>query len=253
VLHEIVGHGGSALLVGVPVKAVSTTTVFIEWGRIDSAAEGRIIDLGGVVVNLLTGAVGLAILRYRKSSSVASRCFLWLVTTWSFIIAAMNLVTAPLLGGGDLAEATRGLEPRPLFVAGVVAFGAVVAIVGFRMPLRLWMPALEGNDRGLLRLYTVVPVATLVVVQTLSMMASPFSTEPLENNHMAACVLAYLHFALWALLVNVILGPRGPHPVEGLHLERSQPWLAVGLAVALFFILVLGPGLGPLGDDPRLG
>ena len=34
IMHEIVGHAGFAAIMGIPVRAVSTTTVFLEWDKI---------------------------------------------------------------------------------------------------------------------------------------------------------------------------------------------------------------------------
>jgi O-antigen/teichoic acid export membrane protein len=59
-------------------------------------------------------------------------------------------------------------------------------------------------------------------------------------------------FGLWFALVNLVPRPRSTEPVESIRLTRSKTSLAVGLIVFLIFVAVLGPGLGPLGDDPRL-
>lgn len=37
-----------------------------------------------------------------------------------------------------------------------------------------------------------------------------------------------------------------------IRLLRSRTWLAAGLIVLLAFLAVLGPGLSPLEEDPRL-
>lgn len=252
VLHEIVGHAGSALLLGIPVKAVSTTTAFIDSAQVQSATEYRLINAAGVLVNLVTGAAALLILRFRRSASRSWRCFLWLFATMSLVIAVMNLVTAALLGGGDWAEITETLEPRALYVALVVGAGILVAIAGYRISLRAWMPDLADHDRTAQLQLTLIPVVVLTIFQSLSLVASPFATAPPESNHLIASVFAYVHFGLWALLVNLVRAPRSSEPAESIRLQPSRPWLMVGLAVFLLFVLVLGPGLGPLADDPRL-
>jgi hypothetical protein len=52
--------------------------------------------------------------------------------------------------------------------------------------------------------------------------------------------------------VNLVPVPRSTAPVDSIRLARSPGWLIVGLAVAVVYIGVLGPGLGPLDADPRL-
>ena len=92
----------------------------------------------------------------------------------------------------------------------------------------------------------------MIVVQTLSVLPSPFATAPADANHLLASLFAYAHLIVWAVLVNRGVGPRSPRPVDDLTLNRSTGWLAAGAAIIIVFIAVLGPGLGPLEDDPRL-
>ena len=60
VLHEIVGHAGAAVLLGVPVRAVSTTTIFADWDQIQSIADNQIIHVSATLLNLATGCLALA-------------------------------------------------------------------------------------------------------------------------------------------------------------------------------------------------
>ncbi len=250
VFHEVVGHAGSALALGIAVEAVSTTTVFFEPTQNVSLADYRILHAAATVVNVLTGALALAALHFRMTKSKSIRCFLWLFATMSLIIAAMNLVTAPLLGGGDWTEVTTGLEPRALYVAAIVCVGVVLTVVAYVISLRAWMPEVE--DRTLRLKITLIPIATLAIFQSLSLVGSPFATAPVEDNHLIASVFAYVHFGIWAIVVNRLRRPRSSEPLESIRLERSTAWLMTGAVVFLLFVLVLGPGLGPLGDDPRL-
>jgi 4-amino-4-deoxy-L-arabinose transferase-like glycosyltransferase len=248
VLHEVVGHAGAAVLVGVSVRAVSTTTVFIPGDQIHSLGDVRTIHAAATVLNLVTGGLALLALRSRWVTSSASRYFLWIFATISFIIATLNF-----LAGADWAEVTTGLEPRGLWRAGVVAVGLLVAVAGYVLPLRLWMPDLR-KSRGLQLKITAIPVAVLIVVQTLSVVRSPFAARPIDSgdNALMTVVALFLFFGLWLALVNLVPRPRSTAPVESIRLTRSKGWLAVGLIVLLVFVAVLGPGLGPLEDDPRL-
>ncbi len=248
VLHEIVGHAGAALLLGIPVKAVSTTTVYIAGDQIHSFADVRTIDAAGSVLNLVTGGLALLALRSGKVTSAASRYFLWLFATISLIVVTLNLLV-----GSDLSEVISGLKPEGLWKAGLFATGVLVAIVGYALPLRLWMPNLRDNRRLQLKI-TAVPVAVVVVVQTLSVAKSPFTAVPMSSGTNALMTVVALSFflGLWLVAVNLIQRPRSNEPVEGIQLTRSKSWLVIGLIVFLIFVAVLGPGLGPLEHDPRL-
>jgi hypothetical protein len=251
ILHEVIGHAGSAALLGIPVRAVSTTTMYIEWDQIRSAGEDRIINAAGVGMNLLSGIIALLYLRSIKVTHSATRYFLWLFSTISFTIVTMNLISASLIGEGDWAVFIREFERREIWKVGIIVVGIILAIPGYILPLRLWMPDLKGNRKALLKI-TVIPVITIIVVQSLSLVGSPFSSLPPENNHLIASVFAYFHFVLWVILVNVLPKPRSKTLVESIHLPRSNVYLGIGLLIGIFFIAVLGPGLGPLEEDPRL-
>ena len=251
ILHEVVGHAGSAALLGIPVRAVSTTTMYIEWDQIRSVGEDRIINAAGVGMNFLSGIIALLYLRLIKVTHSSTRYFLWLFSSISFTIVTMNLISASLIGEGDWAVFIREFERRDLWKAGIIVVGFILAIPGYFLPLRFWMPNLKGNRKVLLKI-TVIPVITIIVVQTLSLIGSPFSNLPPENNHLIASVFAYFHFVLWAILVNILPMHRSKNSVESIHLPRSNVFLGIGLMIGIIFIAVLGPGLGPLDEDPRL-
>lgn len=252
ILHEIVGHAGTSALLGIPVKAVSTTTIYIEWDQIGSVVENRIIHASGAIMNILTGVIALLLLKSKKVTSSATRYFLWLFSTISFIIVTLNFISAPLIGGGDWTVIVEDFEQRKLWKAIILGVGVILTIPGYALPLRFWMPNLEGNRRALLKI-TVIPVITLIIVQSLSLIGSPFASLPPEYNHLLASVFIYFHFILWSILVNILPIPRSKKPKDSIRLTRSNNYLVIGLVMAIFFIVVLGPGLGPLEEDPRLG
>jgi hypothetical protein len=248
VLHEIVGHGGAAVLLGIPVRAVSTTTIFAEWDQVQSMAEVRIIHASATLLNLLTGCVALVALRSPRVTSPVSRYLLWVFATISFVVVTLNLVA-----GGDWSVVIEGMEPAGLWRAGVPVAGILVGVLGYVLPLRLWLPDLRQH-RGLQLKVTATPVLVLLAVQTLSVLGSPFGSVPLDTgtNALISSAALAVFFGLWLALVNLVPVPRSRAPVDSIALARSKGWLAVGLVVAVLFIGVVGPGLGPLEADPRL-
>jgi len=251
VLHEIVGHGGAAALLGIPVRAVSTTTLFADWDQIQSMAEVRTIHASATVLNLVTAGLALLALRSPRVTSPASRYFLWVFATISLVIVTLNLTLGVAVG--DWSVVIDGLEPAGVWRAGVLAAGLLVAVVGYVLPLRLWLPDLRGR-RGLQLKVTAVPVLVLLVVQTLSVLGSPFTEVPRDSgtNALVSSWALTVIFGLWLALVNLVSVPRSTAPVGSIRLPRSKGWLAVGLVVLVVFVGVLGPGLGPLEADPRL-
>ena len=251
VLHEIVGHAGAATLLGIPVRAVSTIAMFIDGDQVVSLFENRIIHAGGTIMNLVTGIIALVVLRSPKITHSATRYFLWLFSTVSFIIATLNLVSAPLIGAGDWTVFVQGFERKQLWLSMIIAVGVILTIPGYLLPLRFWMPDLRENPTLRLKI-TAIPVITMITIQILSLIGSPFSSLPPDQNHLLASVFAFLHFILWVILVNIIPIPHSRNPIESIRLPRSNFFIGFGLVMAFIFIAVLGPGLGPLEEDPRV-
>lgn len=250
-LHEVIGHAGSAASMGIRVRAVSTTTIYIEWSQIKSAAEIQIIHAAGAGLNLLSGMIALLYLRSEMIKDSATRYFLWLFSTVSFIIVTFNLISLPLIGGGDWSVIIQETNNQAMWKAIIVGVGVILTIAGYALPMRYWLPDMRGHRKTLLNI-TVIPVLTMIIVQSLSLIESPFSRLPPENNHLLASVFAYLHFVLWVILVNILPVPRSTRRVESISLPRSNIYLSIGLIVGVLFIGILGPGLGPLEQDPRL-
>lgn len=128
VSHEIVGHAGAAVLLGIPVRAVSTTTAAIAGDQLTSIGAYRTIMAAGTVMNLVGGAAALLLLRVQRQAKSATRYFLWLFATFSFIIATMNLVSVMFIGAGDWTEFTRELEPRVLWKAIIIGVGVILTV-----------------------------------------------------------------------------------------------------------------------------
>ena len=251
ILHEIVGHGGAAVLMGFDVKAASTTTVFFTSDQPYDIDKERFFNAAGVLVNLITGSLALIVLRWRNALSPSWRCFLWLFASFSAIVVAVNLVSAPLIGGGEWTAILRGLEPGAGWKSLVIGTGVVLAVVGYILPLRLFMP--QVKDRRLVQLgLTAIPVLTVIIFHSLSLLRSPFAKLPPDTNHLVASVFAYLHLVLWVVMVNVIPWPRSSGPAERIRLSRSGTWLAAGLIILVFYVAVLGPGIGSFEGDARL-
>ena len=245
-LHEIVGHAVTAVLMGLDVRVVSTTGVDIPSDQVSyDPGKGRLILAGGTVVNLLAGAIALLLLHFRKPLSGASRYFLWLFATFSFIIVIMNLATVPALGAGDWIGFVQALDAGNLYIAIIIGTGILFALPGYALPLWEWMPDMKGNRLALLKI-TSLPVLALSITQVLSVLRSPFPGQPAGQNYLAS-IFVCIHCVLWAILVNLIPVPRSSKGIESIDLGRSPFWLGAGILFFLFFVLVLGAGLGPLG------
>ena len=248
-LHEVTGHAVPALLMGLDVNLATSTGVNIPSDQVPydlwSSAQARMLLAGGTVVNFLTGAIALLLSHFRKPTSKASRYFLWLFATFSFVIVIMYLVTTTAIGAGDWIGFVQGLNPRNLYIAIIIGTGILLALPGYALPLREWIPSLKGNRLTLLKI-TFIPVLALTITQILSTLRSPYLSEQGGQNPLLASIFVCIHLVFWAILVNLIPVPRSSKGIESISLGRSPYWLVAGIVFFLFFVLILGAGIGPL-------
>ena len=256
IFHEIIGHAGMGLLSGLDLKAVNTTTADfdVNWDK-EIAENGffhyRLFLIGGALVNFLTGFAALLFLRNKKVRDPNLRLFLWLFASFSYVIVVMNLVTAPLTGGRDFAGIIQSYDKQTIPQVITLFSGLAIMAAGFIVIQRSFMPVLKGFRRiGLI--LAGIPVITVLIVQSLSIVQSPFASLPASQNHLLASVFAYFHLVLWAIVVVAI-----PVSNRSLSIKKTLPvksnlWMIFSLIALVLFIFILGPGIGSFEGHPGL-
>jgi hypothetical protein len=256
IIHEILGHAGVGLLSGFQIKAVNTTTAYldVDWEK-EIAQNGfdtlRLFLIGGVLLNFMTGLISILILRFSQSINAQARLFLWLFSSFSYVVVVMNLITAPLTGGGDLAEIIRTYEKQDLAQLMVLIVGIFIAISGYLVLQKTFMPSTEGR-RSIRISLVLFPVLTIIALQTLSVLQSPFSSLPPAQNHLIASIFAYFHFLIWAFAVMIIPSPGKHNLFENSLPNRSVKWMIFGTVVTVFYLFIFGPGIGSFEGHPLL-
>ena len=83
------------------------------------------------------------------------------------------------------------------------------------------------GHRSILISLTLIPALTVIIIQTLSLLKSPFAYLPPSQNHLLASV------------ENILTG-------------KSFYIITIGIIVAVFYIFILGPGIGSFEGHPSL-
>jgi len=248
ITHEFFGHAVFGIVSGLKLNAVSTSTAFfnIDWNS-NINQHGyttlRLFLLGGVLVNFVTGIIALLILRFNKSLSSQMYLFLWLFSSFSFIIIVMNCISVTLIGSGDLPQIISTFKNHENLKIIVLIIGFITMIAGYMIIQKSFMPEIKGH-RSVLISITLIPVITAIIIQTLSLLKSPFAYLPPSQNHLLASALVYFHFLLWALIVNIIPLSSKKNSIEKVMTEKSIIWITISLIMIVFYIFILGPGIG---------
>ena len=254
--HETFGHVGFGLLSGFKLKALNTTTALLDvnWDNeinLNGFIKYRLFLIGGVCMNFLTGLIAYLILKYKSGLNTQMRLFLWLFASFSYVVIVMNLISVPIIGGGDLTGIIRTYDNQDRAKMIVIIVGFVFMIVGYLALQKSFIPKIKKHRLILLSI-AGIPVVTVIVLQTLSLINSPFSYLPASQNHFLASVFAYFHFILWAIVVYIIPASNKKYSIEDLIPNKSVLWIVVGVVATIFYIFILGSGLGSFDGHPSL-
>jgi hypothetical protein len=113
------------------------------------------------------------------------------------------------------------------------------------------MPEIKKH-RSILLSIAGIPVVTVIVLQTLSLISSPFSYLSASQNHLLASVFAYFHFILWAMIVYIVPASNKKYSIEDLIPNRSVLLIVIGVVATVFYIFILGSGIGSFDGHPSL-
>lgn len=243
-VHEGLGHGGAALLLGARPRMLNA--IFFNYDEATASNTGqRLISAAGSVVNLLVGLPLLAIIP--RIRSTRWRYFLWLFAAVNILTAFGYLLYSGIAGIGDWARVIDGFEPRLLFRGGMIVLGGILYFVAAP---RLLMPPLDpflGRDsaarEGRARKLSLVPYLAGGVALALAGALNPLGWKVMLISAVAA------GFGGCSLLAWYPALPRKPDPATPappLGIARSGGWLVAAVVVLLVFVFVLGRGIGSL-------
>jgi hypothetical protein len=232
VVHELVGHGWVCTLVGGRILAVAPL-----WMR--CSVDHRLMVLAGPMANLVAGAVCWAILRATPPRAAAGRLFLWLSIAFQWLVAAGYVAVGAASGFGDWPVILPALSSWPARVAAIVvaAGGYVLAL---RALARLGVQRLGASlleEARLTRVGVLPALAAGAVAVLAELVGGRF--QPLGLALAIGCTAV----VGWSLLATPrFVGPKGTEGGDHLSVRRSLGWILGGVAAAIGFIALVGPG-----------
>ena len=246
VLHEGLGHGGACLLLG--AKPTMFNAIFFNYDESTASDTAqRIISAAGSIVNAIVGLTLVALLRSRAPLSPRWRYFLWLFCAVNLLTAFGYLLFSGVGDIGDWSRVIQGARPAWLFRLVLVAAGGVLYFV---VAPRLLMPALDPflgrNPEARVaraRQLSLLPYVTGAVTLIVAGLLNPLGMKIVLISA-AAASLGGTSLLAWYPAI-----PRAPSVYATdtpLGISRSIPWIASAAIAMVFFVLVLGPGIGKL-------
>ncbi len=242
-VHEGVGHGGACLLAGGRALALSAVHFDGDLGGLAPAAV-KWVAAGGTLANLAVGLLAAAALCFSPGHSDRTRVFLWLSMTVNLLQAAGYWLFSGTLRVGDWAKVIEGWTPHWAWRLGLASFGGAAYWGVVLFSLHVLSPLLgpgPGRWRRAVPL-TVIPYLAGGILYATAGLLNPVGPLLVLISAAAASFGGTSGLAWMAqLLRDERRFP--PHDGPKVKIARSVPWLAVGLAVVLLFVGVLGPGI----------
>ena len=238
-VHELLGHGITALFLHVKVLAVSTV-------GLQTAESSRMVAAAGAIANVIAGAIGLLFVR-RSHGSASWRYFLWLFGFLNLMNGTGYLMASALLNSGDWAVVISGLQPPLLWRAGMGALGIISFITIVRWSARVMASMVnEGlfDRRDMIRL-TVPPYFAGGVLFIAASVFNPVGSALILGSGAGASLGLTFGLLLAPGMIKDMTKSEAAHQQEAKppSLPLSKSWIVAALLMAAIFIGIFGPGV----------
>ena len=239
IVHEGLGHGGMALLLGAKIIQVTNTNMEYDLVGVSEAAS-RAIAIGGTLANVIFGFLALWGLKKMMIQSANMRFFLWLFGHVNLFkgFGYLLITFAPI---GDWNDATNGLPSQVAWMIFFTLLGAVTSLGTFFYAART-LDEFIGQDKDRRRRAFTLTLIPYFLGGTVNVLATIFGLGVTIYTFTGA--LATFGGTFLMVWLGLAIGLPRPHtPLEPVTPSRNTGWLvAGGLALALYFFW-LGPGL----------
>lgn len=241
-IHEAVGHGLTAFLLGAKLKQIAGDFVDYDNARLSPWAN-RAVAAGGTAANLLAGALSLLWLRREKPRGANARYFLWLLGHINLFQGFGYMMVLSFASFGDWHAFVQGLEFKMGWQVGFTLFGLAGSLIAFFHSARS-LDSFAGADDSVRRnrafLLTFIPYLLGGLVNSLSAAFGP-----------GGMLLVFISAAMATfggtcplVWVPLAMGPaRTTTPETPFTPTRSKFWLGLGVAALAVYFFILGPGL----------
>ena len=231
VAHEGLGHGGACLALGGKVVSLSTTYE-------DCSVRSWLIDGAGPSAGIVVALLAWAWLRLAPPRSMATRAFLCLTFAFAGFWNVGYLVKSGLTDQGDWAFVIAGLEPALAWHVGLTILGIALYATVMRM-LAAALGRTLASDEAPGRRPLAFALVCYLAAAALSAIAASFDLRGAVTILTDALPSSLGSFGL--VWVGWTMNKRRPD--LRLAVPSSPGWIAAGIASAVFFVAVLGPGL----------
>jgi hypothetical protein len=231
VVHELIGHAGTAWLLGIPIVRISSVAL-------QTHGSSRLLASAGPGTNVVVGCLAL-VAAGRARRLTAGTWFLWLFAAVN-LTQVLDLTTSAASDSGDSAVVIRGLHPAWAWRSGMalVGFAAYVAVV--RGSARVLSGLVREQSLPAAEISRLIRAAYLsgAAVLIIASIFNPIGPRSILTSGVGASLLFTAGFLRIPALVRTTTTEHEPES----SIPRSGTVLAIGTLAAIAFIAWFGPG-----------
>ena len=236
VAHEALGHGLAVLAMG--AKPAMLTTCYFR----SSGSLSRWIPAAGGIANVVVGLLSMMALRLLRPARPSVRFFLVLSMAFNLLFAAAYPAYSGIALFGDWAAVISGLSPTWLWRS-LLVIGSVISYYLSLLLLAVELRPFCGSDApgALARLQqiTLIPFIAALAVAGVGGAFNPAGWTIIFTSALPGAAAA---FGLTQMDNFPAVRRSGSYARAG-TITRSLGWILAAVAVLVFFVGVLGPGI----------
>ena len=238
--HEIIGHCGTAALLGTKCSLISTT--YIPLATEIPTWKFRIVAIAGSAANWIVALVCLGLLYVWRNPSPMLRYFLWLSVCVNLFIPSTYLLASPIIMFGDWYNIILDFPQQFGWRIAMTAAGVLASLFSFWL-CRVELGKLIGFGGRAARSGAWSLIAPAYVAGGIvTVIAALLSPLPAKWAQLQAAGGTF-GLTFWLLLLPLGI-PEAHTPVQHpFVIPQSVGWIVAGALCALAFIGVLGPGI----------
>jgi hypothetical protein len=240
VVHEGLGHGLAACLLGARDLRLSTAALHLDNASISPQAS-RIISIAGPLTGLFVGLFLAVYHAGTRSKNAELRYCLWLTAYVCLFANAGYLMALSFVPFGDIHGFVKGLHGEIVWRLGLTAAGTVLSVVTLFLAGRTLDEFLGRAERraraAKLLVISYFAGSAPLILSTLLGKDGPF----LALASAAPATLGGTILLLYTILcVGKARPTTDPNPLTP---GKNFAWRAAGVVAVLVYGLVLGPGV----------
>ncbi len=239
--HEIIGHGGAALLVG--GELISVNAMYFDHDISNATFwQEKFVRANGSFINIIFVLIAVVWISRLKNKSTWFGYLLWLIIMMNCFQAGNYIAFGKFISPGmDWAIILNNLEPRMLWGTLEMCLGISLIVLGFYYGRKYHYYFLDLKSSLLKQRFKIfgIPVLTATLISLSAALVMPTDDRLL----MIWGGIGNSFFFLTGMLVLVFI-PTSKEKIKEISLFQGNQRLVIASIILMgFYLLVMSPGI----------